>query len=314
MIATLQELNEVVNAVANRALDIVAERSTSGQRYVDHYDFSDLITREDYEKYANLIVEELNTREEILEPVVLNDGQLDINMGLAYCKAYQWIDGDEEIFGCSFEQWLEQEAKPVHHPLSLTRMAQIGEKAVEFLLDYDNYGLPLTALDLGLKPAEVKAIKNKDAVQAEYVPNEDLFLGKWRIHIADTGEKYGTHLHLVNEKTPLVEFYDMNCIDPKFCPNGQFTGGVYRVDTLLRDANDYVEYPVGLVLAEDCPEWTVSAEEMKVVLAYLHSFEKHKAGRKPTLDQMIGSTEQRASAAAPGSAIHKAQDGPQIGL
>lgn len=227
MIESLRELNDVINAVANRALDVVAKCSTSGQRYIDHSYFADLISKEDFLKFSDLIVSELNTREEIIEPVNLSNGELDINIGLDYCEAYQWCDGDEEIFHCSFEEWLEKKVKPVYHPLSLSRMAEIGEKAVSFMLNPDNMGLPFMAEDLGLKTDELDAFSKENIEEAEFIPGQDLYLGNWRVHIADTGEKHGTFMHLVNEGKPIVEFYDMTTINQTFCPNGQFTGGVY---------------------------------------------------------------------------------------
>ena len=294
MIYNLRELNEVVNAVANRALDIAAELSSSGQRYIDYSNVADLISQEDFIKYADFIVEELNTREELLEPVEFNDGQLDINMGLKYCKFYQWCDGDEEIFNCSFEDWLKMEATPVHHPLSLTRMAEIGKKAVAFMLDPDNLGLPLMADDLGIQPEELKALSRETFDKVEFTPGQDLLLSNWRVHIADTGEKHGTFMHLVNEGKPIVEFYDMNHIDPRFCPYGQFTGGSYYVDTLLnKDGYGDINFPQGLLLQGDCPTWTVSHKEMLTVVSYLQSFEQYKATRKPQLEQLISSAEQK---------------------
>lgn len=158
MIDNLRELNDVINAVANRALDIVAEHSTSGQRYVDYSDVADLISKEDFIKFADLIVSELSGRPEVLEEVVFDAGELDINMGLAYCKAYVWCDGDEEIFGCSFEEWLEKKAEPVSHPLSLTRMAEIGHAAVAHILETSDMAIEDLTECVGMSMAEVDEI------------------------------------------------------------------------------------------------------------------------------------------------------------
>lgn len=312
MIDSLRELNEVVNAVANRALDVVAERSTSGQRYVGLCDFGDLISQEDFERYADLIVSELNTREEILEPVVLVDGELDINMGLSYLKAYHWTPGDEEIFGCSFEEWLEMESKPVYHPLSLSRMAEVGERAVDFLRDPHRTGKALNVMDLGLRRSEWESLKANVITDFSYNPAGDLYIGKWRIHIADTGEKHGTFMHLFNAGKPIVEFYDMTCIDPKFAPNGQFTTGRYNVDTILnKDGYGDETYPFGLSLQGDCPSWTVSSEEMKIVVSYLKSFDEYKARKKPHLSSMISTAEQKKDCSAQEDAVHKPLHSPQ---
>lgn len=307
-IDNLYDLCNVINAVANRALDHVANNSTSGQMYLSYDKFSDLISEADFHKYGQFIADELSTRAEVLEPVSFEDGELDINMGLAYCKAYQWCDGDEEIFGCSFEDWLVTEPKPVYHPMSLTRLGEIGEKAVESVTHSN--GHQLSSRDLGLTSDELVEFGNKSPLvspSVDYIPGEDLFVGKWRVHVADTGEKYGTFNHLVNYGKPLIQFFDMSNVNPDFSPNGQFTGGEYYVETILGlDGWTSKEYPYGLSLAGDVPQWTVSSQEMALVVSYLESFESQR-GKKHSLNQMIGSAQQKkesARGADPGTRSH----------
>ena len=162
MINNLYDLNDTINAVVNRALDIVAEHSTSGQRYVDHSDVADLISYEDFHKYIDLISHEMSSREEVLEPVSIDGGQLDVNLGLAYCKAYEWCDGDEEIFGCSFEEWLKREAEPISHPLSVSRMAEIGHAAVAHILESSDMAIEDLTECVGMSLNEVNEITGTD--------------------------------------------------------------------------------------------------------------------------------------------------------
>ena len=175
MIDNIYDLCDVINAVSNRALDIVAEKSMSGQYYVDHSDLADLISKEDFEKYADLIVYELSGRPELLEPVVLDDGQLDINMGLAYCKSYQWCDGDEEIFDCSFDEWMEMPAEPISHPLSLSRMAEIGYAAVSHIDETRESAITDLTESIGLTAAELKELTGEElAPEAEQTAKPSL--------------------------------------------------------------------------------------------------------------------------------------------
>ena len=162
MIDNIHDLNDTITAVANRALDVVAERSFSGQYYVDHSDVADLISQEDFALYAPMIIYELNGRPEILEPVSLDDGQLDINLGLAYCKSYQWCEGDEEIFGCSFEEWMEMPVEPISHPLSLNRMAEIGYAAVSHIYETRESAITDLTESIGLTAAELKELTGED--------------------------------------------------------------------------------------------------------------------------------------------------------
>lgn len=437
MIANLYELNEVINAVANRALDIVAETSTSGQRYVDHSDVADLISKEDFLKYSDLIISELNTREELLAPAELDDGQLDLTMGLAYCKAYEWCEGDERVFGCSYEEWLEREAEPVTHTLSLSRMAEIGHSAVAHILESSDKALEDLTECVGMSLEEVNSIAaptiSEDSPEESFgidivyeekhepiefyvgcslfeIPDKfsdfdaaleryqniepgieknisfivydeqgrghgaillmnsgkgtdrpcrlgeeslenphialayaksviscypfdekawnlrteaerklgitdrivdisnDLLVSNWRVHIIPTGGRYGRHNTLINEGKPLVEFYDMNCIDEQHSPNGLFTGSRYYVDTILgKDAVSNCPYSSGLSLNYECPAWVVSAKDMSEVISYLKTYEKGTV-EKSSLSDKIAQAEEKRGVAAVGISAGKGQE------
>ncbi len=129
-IGSLEELSDVITAVANRAVKRGAERTSSGNYIMGHDLFRDLISESDFKRYFGLIAAELEGREELLD--LFSDGgayELDCNFGLAYCPNYEFRDGDEEIFG-SFEEWEKMETKPVSQPLSMRRMAEIGHEAI----------------------------------------------------------------------------------------------------------------------------------------------------------------------------------------
>ncbi len=319
-IETLDQMNDAVNAVCNRILDIVAKESTSGQQFVSFDDLSDLITRDDYLQYGHLIARELSAREEVMEEVVFENGEFDVNIGLVYCQAYEWMPGDEETFGCTEEEWEQQEAKPVQPLLSKTRMAEIGQAAVAYIMESSKDFVTDLTECVGLSMEEVACLTGtaheEEAVPdlTVYEPNKDLYIGCWRVHVADTGEKYGTYMDFVNDKKPIVEFFDMRHVDPVYAPNGQFTGGQYYVETILGRGvflSGDTSYPRGLSLAGDVPAWTVSAEEMETVVAYLRSFETFKAHRKSPLSHQIGSAEYKRDLTTPKPSAQKAPGSPK---
>lgn len=88
-------------------------------------------------------------------------------------------------------------------------------------------------------------------------------VGKFNVRIVNTGDKYGRDDCLTNDKEPLVEFYDSRYDSKNFMGRGQFVSRYY-VKTILSG-----EYPRGLALYGNEPEWIVSADEMLDVKAYL---------------------------------------------
>jgi hypothetical protein len=86
-----------------------------------------------------------------------------------------------------------------------------------------------------------------------------LTVDKFNVRIVNTGDKYGLNDCLVNDKAPMVEFYDTRYPHTQY---GQFVSRYY-VDTLLeRDTG-------GLCLDGGVPSWTVSAEDMATVRNFL---------------------------------------------
>lgn len=86
---------------------------------------------------------------------------------------------------------------------------------------------------------------------------------KFNVRLVNTGERYGRDDCLVNDKAPMVEFYDSRYTDPSFGERGQFVSRYY-VSTLLERPHH-----VGLCLDGGIPEWSVSAEGMQQVLEYI---------------------------------------------
>jgi hypothetical protein len=65
-------------------------------------------------KYWEKILYSLWVREEILDAEFDKENLLfDVTCALDYCPNYQWVDGDEEIFGCSYYEWLAKRPKRI---------------------------------------------------------------------------------------------------------------------------------------------------------------------------------------------------------
>ena len=72
-------------------------------------------TKEEIEnKYWEEILHSLQCREEILDAEFDKENLLfDVICALDYCPNYQWIDGDEEVFNCSYDEWKKLPVKQV---------------------------------------------------------------------------------------------------------------------------------------------------------------------------------------------------------
>lgn len=86
---------------------------------------------------------------------------------------------------------------------------------------------------------------------------------KFNVRIVNTGDKYGVNDCLTNTKGPMVEFYDSRFKSGWDKERGQFVTR-YCVETLI---NSY--YPRGLCLDGGVPAWSVSAEGMQQVIAFI---------------------------------------------
>lgn len=82
---------------------------------------------------------------------------------------------------------------------------------------------------------------------------------RFNTKIINVGDKYGRNDCLINDDRPMIEFYD-----PRYqhTPLGQFVSRYYIFTILERDYG-------GLCLDGGIPEWTVSAEDMQEIRAWL---------------------------------------------
>ena len=82
---------------------------------------------------------------------------------------------------------------------------------------------------------------------------------RFNTKIIKTGDSYGRNDCLVNDGEPMIEFYD-----PRYqhTPIGQFVSR-YNISTILEGS------VYGLCLQGDVPEWTVSADDMQEIRAWL---------------------------------------------
>lgn len=161
MIDNLRELNDVINNVANRIVEVATGNTFSGQYYVDYDDVSDLITHEDYLQYMDLIASELYGREEILDLDRAGD-EFDVNCGLAWCKNYEPLPEEDFSYG-----YLDVRPAP-----SLTHLADIGKNTVDHLVKKGPFA-NLYGEDLGVSELDknyVKAYQQQDHQIVAHVP------------------------------------------------------------------------------------------------------------------------------------------------
>ncbi len=119
-----EKVESLVIRVADRVVFYGTQHTNSGNYLIAYNNLADIISAEDYKRYFDLIADEIASREEVLDlqpdPVI---GELDCNFGLSYCPCYEWVDGDEEIFGCSREEWEKTATMPVALKSTFTKEA-----------------------------------------------------------------------------------------------------------------------------------------------------------------------------------------------
>ena len=171
MIYALEELNNVVTDVANRIISLGTSKTSSGNYVLRHDDVADLISEEDYLQYFDFILSELYGREEILD-IDTPDHEFDCNFGLDYCPNYCWSPGDEEIFGCSESEW-EQTflAKPAQQRLSMTRLSEIGENGIAYVLETSDIALEDLTERLGMSMEELEKMGIYEAANRHLAPD-----------------------------------------------------------------------------------------------------------------------------------------------
>jgi hypothetical protein len=89
-------------------------------------------------------------------------------------------------------------------------------------------------------------------------------IDKFNVRVVRKGDRYGLSFCLTHDKDePLVEFYDARYPHTEF---GQFVSR-YHLSTILERDN------AGLCLDGGVPEWSVSANDMAAVRAWLAPLE-----------------------------------------
>lgn len=161
MIDNLRELCDVITNVANRIVEVATKNTSSGQYYVDYDDVSDLITHEDYLQYFDFIAAELSGREELLD-LDWDNGEFDVNCGLAWCKNYEPLPDEDIAYG-----YLDIRPAP-----SLSHLADIGRATVNHLVTKGPFA-NLCREDLGVTESDkdfVKAYQKAEPQTFEHVP------------------------------------------------------------------------------------------------------------------------------------------------
>lgn len=147
-IDNLMDLSNTVTAVVNRALEVVTEKSESGQYYISHDDVADLISKEDYLRFFDFIAFDLAGRPEVLD-LETEDHELSVVCGLKWCKSYQPLPEEE---GMEFGD------EPLCREPSMARMAEIGEKVMEHIV-LNNEQSKIKPEDFGITPEELDYVR-----------------------------------------------------------------------------------------------------------------------------------------------------------
>lgn len=140
--------------------------------------------------------------------------------------------------------------------------------------------------------------------------DKTLPLEQWTVRLITKGDPYGAGDCLTyQESKPMVSFYDADYKNKGgFGPYGQFTGGSYYLETLQgKDGfspHSHEEHRWELSLDTSIPKWTVSANDMNVIMDWLDARESQLLKeRKPSLSEQLQSaekrTEQQKTAPAP---------------
>lgn len=143
MITSLQELNEMVVSIANYVVRDACEHTSSGQRFVSLDDAlsqyakeNPSFTYDDYLSVKDIVLNTIAERDEVLD-VEFNEEteEFDVNCALDYCRYYEWCEGDEETFNCSYDEWLNQPPKPIADQIPPTRADEIAQRSLRFAIE-----------------------------------------------------------------------------------------------------------------------------------------------------------------------------------
>lgn len=82
-----------INSIVDKALELAENNSISGNYILEYEDFEDMVSEDFYLAYFDIIVEELETKEEVLD-LDSADHKLNLIIGTNYCKNYEEEDED----------------------------------------------------------------------------------------------------------------------------------------------------------------------------------------------------------------------------
>lgn len=63
-------------------------------------------------KFNRDIMEEMWKRNEVLD-VYFEHGGFDVMCALAYCPEYEWCEGDQFVFDCTYGEWVDRNVLPI---------------------------------------------------------------------------------------------------------------------------------------------------------------------------------------------------------
>jgi len=210
MIGNLKELNEKINLFVDFVVKTACENTTSGNYFVSVDDAlkASNMTYEDYLSYKSVIQNEISARDEVLDlDFDEKQEEFDVNCALDYCPSYEWCDGDEAVFECSYEEWLERPVKPVAQlgavnelsPLDLKKFNYV-EKMCEEDSEYqklsETYEAALQSDNFDTQDrcyAEMGEIREKYAAEFDALPQSsipDVYFTVRDMFGDDVGDKY----------------------------------------------------------------------------------------------------------------------------
>lgn len=107
---------DIAVIVADKIVTWAADTSTNGTFDFKYDEIKDIAPdKNEYNKCFFDIIHELLTRDEILDvDVDYTNGNVMVSINPRFCTHYEWQEGDEEVFGCSHEEWEKMTVLPVH--------------------------------------------------------------------------------------------------------------------------------------------------------------------------------------------------------
>lgn len=110
-----EPVSEVVINMADHIVSTAAQESTNGTYDFPFKEIINQTSKEWMNVHLHDVVYDLICRDEITDVHIdYADGTIQCAIDPRYCPNYEWEEGDEEIFGCSKEEWEQIEPLKVH--------------------------------------------------------------------------------------------------------------------------------------------------------------------------------------------------------